>query len=343
MNHEQLYDRIPGLSGDGGHGRRHQRALRGHAGRKFWKNSAAPSTPSWTAARTPTPTRQPGRRGNRRRQPDVRDGQGGDRLRREAHREAAAQALVTWSESYPQVLPRNAGPTTSYVINELKAGKDPIATRARGSFYGRGTSNGAAMRVAAAGLCRPGGLDYAVRTAVTMTAPPTAPSTPTPEPAVLRRVSPPPSAGQPLRRAQGLFLRRRGGRASAGPRPHRLRPPAAAQAAPGRQCASPPARWRRPGRKIEALIGNDGSIQPSVAAAVGLFAAAEATLPGPFWGAPISAAIPTPSPASRECWPGPTPAFPLCPRGWYATFRSANPTLDFESAAERLTVIAQNA
>ena len=36
--------------------------------------------------------------------------------------EAAAQALVTWSERYPKYFPRNAGPTTSYVINEIKAG-----------------------------------------------------------------------------------------------------------------------------------------------------------------------------------------------------------------------------
>jgi len=37
--------------------------------------------------------------------------------------EAAAKALVWWSENYPKYYPRNAGATTSQVIGELKKGK----------------------------------------------------------------------------------------------------------------------------------------------------------------------------------------------------------------------------
>ena len=39
--------------------------------------------------------------------------------------QGAADALVIWSESYPKYFPRNAGPTTSHVIKELKEGADP--------------------------------------------------------------------------------------------------------------------------------------------------------------------------------------------------------------------------
>lgn len=85
--------------------------------------------------------------------------------------EAAARALVRWSESYPKYYPRNAGPTTSHVIEALKSGGDPIELGMLGELYNRGTSNGAAMRVAAAGLTRPGDLDRAVDNAVAMSRP----------------------------------------------------------------------------------------------------------------------------------------------------------------------------
>lgn len=84
--------------------------------------------------------------------------------------EAAAKALLKWSE-YEKFYPRNAGPTTQYVIEELKQGKDPVEVGLAGGTYGRGTSNGAAMRVAPAGLVNPGNLDGAVKTAITMCAP----------------------------------------------------------------------------------------------------------------------------------------------------------------------------
>lgn len=84
---------------------------------------------------------------------------------------AAAEALVYWSEHYPKYYPRNAGATTRFVIEELKSGKDPIAVGRTGGIYNRGTSNGAAMRIAPAGMIHPGDLDSAIATAIIMTKP----------------------------------------------------------------------------------------------------------------------------------------------------------------------------
>lgn len=80
--------------------------------------------------------------------------------------EAAVNALISWTEQYPKYYPRNAGPTTSLVIDALKRGEDPIKLGKEGGYYHRGTTNGAAMRVAACGLTKPGDLDKAVRNAV---------------------------------------------------------------------------------------------------------------------------------------------------------------------------------
>lgn len=85
--------------------------------------------------------------------------------------EAAAEALVRWSASYPKYYPRNAGATTSHVIEELQVGADPIELGMLGGYVGRGTTNGAAMRVAGAGLTRAGDWDRAVENAVTMCRP----------------------------------------------------------------------------------------------------------------------------------------------------------------------------
>lgn len=83
----------------------------------------------------------------------------------------AAEALVIWSQSYPKYYPRNAGPTTQHVIKSLLAGADPNEVGKTGKKYGRGTSNGAVMRIASAGLINPGNLDGAIHTAIAMTAP----------------------------------------------------------------------------------------------------------------------------------------------------------------------------
>ena len=85
--------------------------------------------------------------------------------------DAAAKALVRWSESYPKYYPRNAGATTSQVIEQLKNGEDPIKLGLIGKKCGRGTTNGAAMRVAGAGLTSVGDLEKAIQNATTMCRP----------------------------------------------------------------------------------------------------------------------------------------------------------------------------
>ena len=82
-----------------------------------------------------------------------------------------ANALIEWSKKYPKYYPRNAGPTTRYLIEDLKLGKDPVELGRIGGTYDRGTSNGAAMRIAPAGLLYPGNLDKTIETAIIMTKP----------------------------------------------------------------------------------------------------------------------------------------------------------------------------
>ena len=83
----------------------------------------------------------------------------------------AADALITWSEKYPCFYPASAGPTTKLVIEELKAGKDPVEVGLTSGIYSRGTTNGAAMRVAAAGLVHPGDWQQALEKAIIMCTP----------------------------------------------------------------------------------------------------------------------------------------------------------------------------
>jgi len=60
---------------------------------------------------------------------------------------AAADALVAWSERHPRFYPNGTGPTTRLVIEELKAGKDPVEIGTAAGDYFRGTTNGAAVVV----------------------------------------------------------------------------------------------------------------------------------------------------------------------------------------------------
>jgi len=78
--------------------------------------------------------------------------------------------LLRWAED-PEVFRRFAGPTTRAAIEELRKGTDPYLVGRQGRLTSLGTSNGAAMRVAPAGLAHPGDLEAAVRDAVTMCLP----------------------------------------------------------------------------------------------------------------------------------------------------------------------------
>lgn len=83
----------------------------------------------------------------------------------------AANALIAWSENWPKYYPRNAGETTRHIITGLKNGEDPLEMAKVGKIWGRGSTNGAVMRIASAGLVNPGNLDGAVQSAVAMTSP----------------------------------------------------------------------------------------------------------------------------------------------------------------------------
>ena len=73
--------------------------------------------------------------------------------------------LLRWSET--EYYPRFAGPSTLRAVEGLRAGADPETLGAAGRLCTDGTSNGAAMRVAPAGLRHPGDVDAAVADALT--------------------------------------------------------------------------------------------------------------------------------------------------------------------------------
>lgn len=81
----------------------------------------------------------------------------------------AVKGLLSWADNYPRYYPQMAGPTTRLVVEALKRGEDPVVVGKTGGSPERGATNGAAMRVAAAGLSNPGDLDGALADAITMT------------------------------------------------------------------------------------------------------------------------------------------------------------------------------
>lgn len=83
----------------------------------------------------------------------------------------ASEGILMWADECPEYYPRCAGPTSRYVIEALRAGQDPEAVGKRAFKFQFGTSNGAVMRIAPAGLINPGNPDGAVQTAIAMTKP----------------------------------------------------------------------------------------------------------------------------------------------------------------------------
>lgn len=258
--------------------------------------------------------------------------------------EAAAEALVSWSENYPRYYPRNAGPTTSQVIADLKAGKDPVEIGRVGRIYGRGTSNGAAMRVAPAGLCNPGNLDGAVKTAIIMTKP----SHGTQHAyagacaiacGIAQAITADADIYTILKAClygseNGEKIGLQEARIASGPRltPKLLQAISIALASDSVAEAQD---------KLEEAIGNDGSIQVSVAVSVGLFAAAQGdpveTILG---GANIGGDTDTIA-CIAGMLAGAYKGFGALPEDWCRLFKQANPTLKFEEVAKDLTEIAR--
>lgn len=78
---------------------------------------------------------------------------------------AVAEALLRWADN-PEYFPRFAGPSTRASVDRLRAGEDPTHTGRIGRLTKEGTSNGAAIRVAPAGLANPGDPEAAVQDAL---------------------------------------------------------------------------------------------------------------------------------------------------------------------------------
>ena len=83
--------------------------------------------------------------------------------------EAAAKALVRWAQTHTKFYPRDAGPTTRFVIQELLAG-GPGGGGQNGRSVWPQRFQRSCHAVAAAGLIHPSDLDGAVKTAIAMTA-----------------------------------------------------------------------------------------------------------------------------------------------------------------------------
>lgn len=258
--------------------------------------------------------------------------------------EAAAKALVDWSEGYPKYYPRNAGPTTSLIIKDLKEGKDPVELGKIGKTYGRGVSNGAAMRIAAAGLCNPGDLDGAVKTAITMTKVThgtqhaysgacaiacgiaEAMTEDSDIYSVLKACIYGAEKGEEIGLKETRF--------ATGPR-------VLPQIIKAIEIAVSTHSMEEAEIELEANIGNSVDIQPTVADAVGLFAAAkgdpcEAILGGANIGGDTDTIA-----CVTGMLAGAYSGFSAIKPEWYEIFKKANPMLDFETVSKDLANIAQ--
>jgi ADP-ribosylglycohydrolase len=257
---------------------------------------------------------------------------------------AATEAIINWSKSYPKYYPRNAGPTTSLVIKDLIAGKDPVEIGQIGRTYGRGTSNGAAMRVAAAGLCCPNDLDTAIETAITMSKP----SHGTQHAyagasAIACGISKAMTANSDIFSILKacVYGAENGERIGLAEARVASGPSIFTKLLKAIEISISSHDMEEAIVKLENEIGNDGSIQDSVSAAIGIFAAAEGdpakTILG---GANIGGDTDTIACIAGSL-AGAFSGFSKLPKEWYMIFKSANPKLDFESVASELAKIAE--
>jgi ADP-ribosylglycohydrolase len=257
---------------------------------------------------------------------------------------AAADAIINWSRNYPKYYPRNAGPTTSQVIGDLIAGKDPVEVGKVGKTYYRGTSNGAAMRVAAAGLCSPNNLDKAINTAIIMSKPSHgtqhafAGSS-----AIACGIAKAMVDGSDINSvlkaclygaAEGERIGLKEARIACGSNliPKLLK---------AIEISFSTNNMDEALKQLEYEIGNDGSIQVSVSIAIGIFAAAEGdpikTILG---GANIGGDTDTIA-CVAGMLAGAYSGFSKIPNEWYEIFKLANPLLDFEGISIELAKIAE--
>ena len=257
---------------------------------------------------------------------------------------AAADALIAWSEGYPKFYPGSAGPTTLLVIKELKDGKDPLEVGMASGEYFRGTTNGAVMRVAAAGLVFPGNWQSALENAIVMCTPSHATQHAFAGAAavscgIAEALRPAPDMlaiikaciwGAKQGEKRGLETARKA--CGAGVAPMILRAVKAAL-----NCDSMPEAEEM----IERQVGNDVSVQASVASAVGLFAAANGdpvkTILG---GANIGGDTDTIA-CIAGMLAGTYKGFSALPESWWLQFKQVNSMMDFEDISRQLALIAE--
>lgn len=257
---------------------------------------------------------------------------------------AAADALINWTKSYPKYYPRNAGPTMSCWAKDYMAGGDPLELAKVGKAYGRGFSNGCAMRIAPAALCNPGDLDGAVKTAITMTSV----SHGTQHAysgacaiacAIAEALREDSEVSSVLKAAvygakEGERIGMKEARQSYGPRvlPRLMQAIDCVYRADNADAAS---------ILLEETVGCNGDIQPTVGIAVGLFAANDGDPIATIKAAANIGGDTDTFACIAGMIAGAYKGFHVLPADWYAEFKAANPLLDFEWAADELTAIAK--
>lgn len=259
--------------------------------------------------------------------------------------EATAEALVRWSESYPKYYPRNAGATTSKVINELKEGKDPLELGKMGGYVGRGTTNGAAMRIAAAGLTAVGDPEKAIRNAVAMCSPShgtqhafsgacaiacgisealkeDATTVSIVKACIYGARRGEEIGNQNARRAEGIRVINNLGTA--------IREAMLAENMIDAE------------DRLDAWVGADGSIQASIALSVGLFLASDGNVEDVILGCTNIGGDSDTNACIAGCLVGAFRGYSAFPESWVTQMRSANPALELETVAKRLTEICES-
>lgn len=257
---------------------------------------------------------------------------------------AAADALVRWTQSYPKYYPRNAGPTTSFWVADYLKGGDPLELAKVGKVYGRGLSNGCAMRVASAGLCCPGDWDKAVQTAVTMTS-----ISHGTQHAYAGACAIACATAEAIQNGAeistilkaALYGAREGERIGLQSARYAYGPSVEPQILRAIQCVYAARDAAEASCRLEAEVGCAGDIQHSVAVALGLFAAND----GDPLATVLAAANIGGDTDTFACIAGTVAGayrgFSALPSALYAQFKKANPSLDFEWAARELTKIAE--
>ena len=267
------------------------------------------------------------------------------RTRGELTVEAAAEAILNWSKNFPRYYPRNAGPTTRHVITELLAGKDPVEIGMTGCEYNRGVSNGAAMRVAGAGLAHPGCWERAAQTAITSCRP----SHGTQHAfagacAIACGISEALTEGAQISEILRACLfgaetgQRRGEETARRACGVSTREQILRAIRIGYDCGS----MEQAEQALEQTIGNDGSMQTSVAVAIGLFLAADGDpMKTVLGGANIGGDTDTIACIAGSL-AGAYAGYAAVPEEWRRLFEEVNPQLRFRETARELEKIASS-